>query len=181
MKKILFAILLLIGFTASSHAQFVSADVGVDGLTCSMCSKGTEVTLKQLPFIDTIWVDLNDLVAHMRFKKDVKVSVDEIRKMIEDAGFTVRSVNAVFNFNDVTVGKDYHFIYGGDTYHFIGASDKKLSGPVNIRFVDKPYVTKKEFASLAKKTSLDCYKKGKSSMCCEGDYKVTGTLYHVAL
>ncbi|HYM20059.1 MAG TPA: heavy metal-associated domain-containing protein [Candidatus Kapabacteria bacterium] len=180
-KFFLAAVFFVIATSLSSRAQFISADVGVDGLTCSLCSKGTEVTLKKLAFVDTIWVDLNDLVAHIRFKKDTKVSMDDVRKMIEDAGFTVRSIKAVFNFDHTTVGKDYHFVYQGDTYHFIGADSKTLSGPVTLRFVDKQYVSKKEFTSLAKMTSLDCYKKGKAAMCCEGDYKVTGTLYHVSL
>jgi len=165
----------------SAHAEFVSAEVGIDGMTCSMCSKGTEVTLKKLPFIDTIWVDLNDLVAHISFKKGATVSIDQIRAMVEDAGFSVRSVTAVFQFGHLTIGKDYHFVYNGDTYHFIGAPTETLSGPVKLRFVDKPYVSKKEFLQLAKKTDLQCYKKSSSSSCCTGDYAVTGKLYHVTL
>lgn len=174
-------VLVLLSTSITARAEFVSAEVGVDGLTCSMCAKGTEVTLKKLSFIDSIWVDLNDLVAHIRFKKDAKVSFDEIRTMIEDAGFSVRSVTAVFNFDKVTIGKDYHFVYNGDTYHFIGSDTKTLSGPVTLRFVDKPYVSKKEFVELAKKTDFQCYKKGKSASCCTGDHSVSGKLYHVTI
>ncbi len=168
-------------FTMSARAEFVSADIGVNGLTCSMCSKGTEATLKQLPFIDSISIDLNDLVAHVIFKKDAKVSIDQMREMIEEAGFSVRSIDAVFNFDKVTVGKDYHFAYGGDTYHFIGVDDKTLSGPVKIRFVDKQYISKKEYTALSKKTTFACYKKGTAAPCCIGDQHVMGTLYHVTL
>ncbi len=176
------ATLLIVTFsTMSARAEFVSADIGVNGLTCSMCSKGTEATLKQLPFIDSISIDLNDLVAHVIFKKGVKVSIDEMREMIEEAGFSVRSITAVFNFDHEVVGKDYHFVYSGDTYHFIGVDGKTLSGLVNIRFVDKQYVSKKEYSTLSKKTTFLCYKTGTTSPCCFGDQHVMGSLYHVTL
>ncbi len=181
MKTILLSVLLVAVSVLTARAEFVSAEVGIDGMTCSMCSKGTEVTLKKLPFIDSIWVDLNDLVAHITFKKDATVSIDEIRAMVEDAGFSVRSINAVFRFEHLTIGKDYHYVYNGDTYHFIGAPKETLSGPVTLRFVDKPYVSKKEFLELAKKTDLHCYKKSSSASCCTGEYSVTGKLYHVAI
>jgi copper chaperone CopZ len=165
----------------SARASFVSADIGVNGLTCSMCARGVEGSLKELPFIDSVSIDLNKLIAHITFKKDMKVSVDEIRNMIEDAGFSVRSVDATFQFNDITIGKDFHYAYGGDTYHFVGVGTKKLDGPVRLRFIDKSYVSKKEFASLAKKTSFECYKKGKAASCCVDEHAVNGMLYHVTL
>lgn len=173
--------LLIAASVYSARAEFISADVGIDGMTCSMCSKGTEVTLKKLSFIDSIWIDLNDLVAHIRFKNEANVSIDEIRKMVEDAGFSVRSVNALFRFDTLTVSKDYHFVYHGNTYHFIGVDTKTLSGPVTLRFIDKPYVSKEEFGQLARKTDLQCYKKGKSSSCCTGEHSVSGRLYHVTI
>jgi len=171
--------LLFAGSTA--RASFVSADIGVNGLTCSMCARGVEGSLKELPFIDSVSIDLNKLIAQVTFKKDVKVSIDEVRSMIEDAGFSVRSVDAIFNFADVSVDKDFHYSFEGDTYHFVGVESKKLAGPVRLRFIDKPYVSKKEFASLAKKTSFACYKKGKAASCCVDEHTVHGMLYHVTL
>ena len=165
----------------SARASFVSADIGVNGLTCSMCARGVEGSLKELSFIDSVSIDLNKLIAHITFKKDTKVSVDEIRSMIEDAGFSVRSVDAVFDFADLEVSRDFHYEYSGDTYHFVGVSTKKLQGPVRLRFIDKPFVTKREFSDLAKKTSFECYKKGKAASCCVDEHAVHGMLYHVTL
>lgn len=182
MKKIIFAIVFTFLSALSVQAQFVSASVGVDGLTCSMCAKGTEETLRQLPFIDDVKIDLNKLVASITFKKGVHVEIDKLKEMIYDAGFTTRSLEVVFNFDTAfTVENDAHFVYDGATYHFIGVKDNKLSGPVTLRFIDKPYVSKREFAQLAKKTHFGCYQNGSMSDDCPLHHKVVGNLYHVTL
>ena len=171
----------MLAVSQTASASFVSADIGVNGLTCSMCARGVEGSLKQLPFIDSVSIDLNALVAHITFKKDVKVSIEEVASMIDDAGFSVRSVDVMFDFPDLTVGKDFHYNYEGDTYHFVGVSSQKLHGPVHLRFIDRSFVSKREFSDLAKKTSFECYKKGKAASCCVDENAVHGKLYHVTL
>ncbi len=168
MKTTTLFLVLFFGITFSARAQFVSADVGVNGLTCSMCSRGVAATLKTLPFIDSVSTDLNALVTHITFKSGLKVSIDDLRKMIENAGFSVRFVHAVFRFDNVKIGKDYHFVYNGDTYDFVGVHGQTLSGPVELQFVDKPYVTKQEYAVLSKSVDF-------------GEHSKTGRLYHVTL
>ncbi len=181
MGRIALFIFSIVLAATAARASFVSADIGVNGLNCSMCARGVEGSLKELPFIDSVAIDLNKLIAHITFKKDAKVSIEEIAAMIDDAGFSVRSIDATFDFENLAVAKDFHYPYGGDTYHFVGITSQKLSGPVQLRFIDKPYVSKKEFASLAKKTSFECYKKGKAASCCVDEHAAHGVLYHVTL
>jgi copper chaperone CopZ len=154
-KNIIFAVMLVFA-SLTARAEFISATVGVDGLTCSMCAKGVEESLKQLDFIENVKIDLNKLIATINFKKNSTVEIDKLREMIEDAGFSVRSL---------------------ETYHFIGTKEQTLSGPVNLRFVDKQFVNKREFGELAKKTKFECYTKGIASNCC----KTEGRLYHVTI
>ncbi|HEY3875961.1 MAG TPA: heavy-metal-associated domain-containing protein [Candidatus Kapabacteria bacterium] len=168
MKTTLIFLLLVFGTSFTARAQFVNADIGVNGLTCSMCSRGVAATLQSLPFIDSVSTDLNALVTHVTFKKGSKVSIDDLRKMVEDAGFSVRFVHATFQFDDQKIDKDYHFSYGGDTYVFVGVQDKTISGPVELQFVDKAYVSKQEYAVLSKTVNF-------------GEHSATGTLYHVTL
>jgi copper chaperone CopZ len=180
LRKTIFLVSMLFA-TLTAKASFVSAAIGVNGLTCSMCARGVEGSLMELPFIDSVTIDLNKLIAHITFKKDVKVSIDDVRSMIEDAGFSVRSIDAVFDFSDLQVAKDFHYAYEGDTYHFIGISAQTLQGQVRLRFIDKPYVSKREFGELAKRTLFQCYKKGKAASCCVDEHAVHGVLYHVTL
>jgi copper chaperone CopZ len=174
MKTTIFVFLLIFGISFSTRAQFVSADVGLNGLTCSMCARGTEASLRSLPFIDSISIDLNSLVAHITFKKGANVSIDGIREMVDDAGFSVRSIDAVFNFNHVTIGNDRQFVFGGNTYRLIGVkSPKTLSGPVKLEFIDKPYLTSNAYKKVVAKYG------SASEFANNGN--VTGKLYRVTL
>jgi len=181
MKTFFITLLLLLGVTLQANAQLISADVGVNGLTCSMCARGTEETLKRLDFIDSIDVDLNTLVAHIIFKKNVNAPIEDIIKAVEDAGFSVRDIKAVYNFTNQKIGKDEHIDYGNDVLHFVGANDKTLNGPVMLRFIDKQFVSKKEFKDWSKKTSMTCYKNNKKDDCCPANVTQTKRLFHVTL
>lgn len=179
MKTFLFT--LLLAFTASfnAQAQLRSATVGINGMTCSMCARGTEETLKRLDFIDTMWVDLNSLEAHITFKKNADVPIEKIIESIEDAGFSVRDIIAAFDFNNQKIARDEHVDYGNDVLHFIGAKEQVLNGEVKLRFIDKQFVSKKEFKEWAQKTSMTCYKNNKRDACCPANVTEAKHLFHV--
>jgi copper chaperone CopZ len=181
MKTFFIALFFVLGITLQANAQLISADVGVNGLTCSMCARGTEETLKRLDFIDSIDVDLNTLVAHITFKKNMNAPIEDIVKAIEDAGFSVRDIKVVFNFNNQKIGKDEHIDYGNDVFHFVGVDNQTLNGPVTLRFIDKQFVSKKEFKEWSKKTSMTCYKNNKKGECCPANVAQAKKLFHVTL
>lgn len=134
--KILIAILALTANAAS--AQFIKAELQVNGLTCSMCSKATEKSLHTLNFIGDIKVDLNRNIFLITFKKDAPVNLDQINKMVENAGFFVNSLKATFNFSNIKVTNNY-FSYTGDTYHLVSTGNKELNGPVALTVVEKGF------------------------------------------
>jgi copper chaperone CopZ len=146
-------IVLLIAFASLNdvRAQLISADIGINGMTCSMCARGTEATLRRLDFIDTMWVDLNALVAHIKFKKNTDAPIEALVSSVEDAGFTVRSITAIFNFHNQHIANDDHLTVGSDVLNFVGTGEQVLNGPITLRFIDKPFVNKKEFKEWSQK------------------------------
>ena len=70
------------------------------------------------------------------------VPIEEIVKAVEDAGFSVRDITAIFNFKNQKIEEDGHIDYGNDVLHFIGVPDQVLNGPVKLRFIDKQFVSK---------------------------------------
>ena len=161
-KLFLTIILLSIGM---AHAQFTRAELQVSGLTCSMCSKATEKSLRTLDFIGDVRVDLNRNLFVISFKKDVAVSLDQISKKVQNAGFFVNSLKATFNFDNVKVN-DNAFSYSGDTYRLVNGADKPLAGPVAFTVVDKgfaPASVYKKYSSLAV------------------DKAASGRVYHIAI
>jgi len=155
MKTLKIFIILLVTTTSAVKAQFTKAELQVSGLTCSMCSKATEKSLRTLDFIGDIKADLNRNVFVITFKKDMPVNLDQISKKVQGAGFFVNNLTATFNFDNVRVSNNT-FSYAGDTYRFLSGGDKPLSGPVMITFVDKGFapaaVYKKYNSQLSGKT-----------------------------
>src|ERR1700744_4396293 len=131
MKFLKIVIALIVISTSAAHAQFTKAELQVSGLTCSMCSKATEKSLRTLNFIGDIKADLNRNVFVITFKKDVPVNLEQISKKVENAGFFVNNLKATFNFENVKVSNKA-FSYGGDTYRFVSGGDKPLTGPVML-------------------------------------------------
>ena len=153
MKTLKIFIILLIT-TISAKAQFTKAELQVSGLTCSMCSKATEKSLRTLEFIGDIKVDLNRNVFLITFKKDAPVNLEQISKKVQNAGFFVNSLKATFNFDGVKVS-DNTFSYAGDNYRLVNGGDKTLSGPVMVTVVDKgfaPAAVYKKYSTSADKT-----------------------------
>jgi len=147
-----------------AYAQFTKAEVQVSGLTCSLCSKATEKSLRSLNFIGDVKADLNSNVFILTFKKDVPVNLDQISKKVQSAGFFVNNLKATFNFDNVKVNDSY-FSYAGDTYRLINGTNKVITGPVALTVVDKGFAP----AGVLKKYSIT------------PDNVKSGKVYHLAI
>ena len=140
-----FFILLLLFSAPSANAQFRQAVIGIDGLTCSACSFGTQKSIMRLDFVDSVKMDLNKNIATITFKPGKKVSIDAIVQKVYDAGFSVRSVHAVYEFTDMKAVNDAFFNFEDNAYEFIGLSgERTLNGPVDLTFINEKYISKKE-------------------------------------
>ncbi|HWD90257.1 MAG TPA: heavy-metal-associated domain-containing protein [Mucilaginibacter sp.] len=150
MKSLKIFIALIILSASAAYAQFTKAEVQVSGLTCSMCSKATEKSLRTLNFIGDIKADLNRNVFVITFRKDAPVNLMLISKKVQDAGFFVNNLKATFNFDNVKVTNSA-FSYGGDTYRLMNGESKQLAGAVALTIVDKDFAP----ASVYKKYKAD--------------------------
>jgi copper chaperone CopZ len=145
MKHYLFAIIWLFSAKAG-FAQFISAEISITGLTCSMCSYSVEKQLRQLDFVQDIKMELNSNTATVTFVPGKKVIIEQLSKKVSDAGFSVGALYATFNFNGIEPKDGTWFSYEGDTYHFVGDRPyHNLSGQYKLRFVDKSFMSKKEY------------------------------------
>ena len=152
MKNILSFLAFLILGLNSLKAQFLWAEVGVDGLTCSACSRSVEMSIVKLNFVDSVVMNLEHTEGKIYFKKNTKVEMDKIAQAVVDAGFSVRFLKAAFLFNAGSVffapsvsGKN-QFVYENTIYQFLKPLDKTLSGETTITFIGKKFLSKKEFA-----------------------------------
>lgn len=141
MKTIKIYITLLVLTTGIAKAQFTKAELQVSGLTCALCAKATEKSLKTLPFIGDIKPDLMRNIFVLTFKNGETVNFDEIGKKVKDAGFFVNSLKIMLDFNNIKIDAG-RFTYGGDNFQVMNASQKPLSGPVEVTIVDQGFAPK---------------------------------------
>jgi len=140
MKKLI----LIICFSVAAmgvKAQFIKAELQVSGITCALCAKTTEKSLRALPFVADIKTDLIRNTYLITFKNDVLVNFEQISKKVQSSGFYVSSLKATYNFDNTKVADNY-FIYGGDTYKLLNNADKLTTGNVNFTIVDQGFAPK---------------------------------------
>lgn len=134
--------------TGVANAQFTKAELQVSGLTCSMCSKATEKSLRTLGFIGDVKADLNRNVFVLTFKNNAPVNLDQISKKVQGAGFSVSNLKATFNFANVKI-TDKQFNYGGENYRIVSPLNKEPEGLATFTVVNKGFAP----ASVYKKYS----------------------------
>ncbi len=136
MKTIKIFIALLAISISAAKAQFVKAELQVSGLTCSMCSKATEKSLRTLPFISDIKPDLNRNLFVITFNSAAPVNLEQIGKKVQSAGFAVNQLKTTINFDKLKLS-DNKFNYSGDTYQVVNAGAKSPEGVLPVTIVGK--------------------------------------------
>ena len=117
MKKF-FVSLALIILVSAVHAQFTKASLQASGLTCAMCSKAVKVALEKVPFVQEVKVDIKNQQYNMVFKEGSNVDFDALSKAVDDAGFSVASLKATGNFNNVKAFERFTCTGSGLEYPF---------------------------------------------------------------
>lgn len=159
MKK-LFLFVFAVVLQTVTHAQINTVLLKVDGLTCSACSFATQKSILQLDFVEDIKMDLNSHIATITFKPGKKISIQQISKKVYDAGFSVGSMVAVFEFKSNEVSENICFEFEGDLYHFEQMPEKTiLNGVASIKFIGEKYMSKSEFKKWKKNLKKDVCKK----------------------
>jgi copper chaperone CopZ len=152
-KHFLLLAFIVFSFCNTAKSQFISAIIGIDGLTCSACSFATEKSIRKLIFVDSVHMELDKNIATVFFKKNIPVSIKSLSQKVYDAGFAVRSIHAIVNLESLLVTNEYCFIFENNLYHFIKIDgEKKLAGPTNLKFIGEKLMQKQEF----KKWKLFC-------------------------
>ena len=135
-------------------AQFTKAELQVSGLSCALCAKATEKSLKNLPYITDIKPDLMRNIFVITFKDNSAVNFDEIGKRVRDAGFFVNSLTVTFNFDNIKLANN-SFSYAGNTYQVMNGGNKSLTGPVAVTLVDKGFATRSVYKKYLGQTAAE--------------------------
>lgn len=138
-KKFVFSLLFgLASFTI--HAQFTRASLGINGLTCSQCSRSVEMQLRKLSFVKDVIMDLEQTQGTVIFGENKKVNIEAIAKAVRDAGFSVRFVKADLDLSKINLNAADCFMLDGNSYTILNLKGK-IQGPIlHLQFVGKGYM-----------------------------------------
>lgn len=165
-----------------TQAQVTKASLQASGLTCAMCARSVYKNLEALPFMDSIHTDLETSTFQLTFKEGAEMDADQIRKKVEDAGFSVASLRITVSFSGQQVKNDQHLTVNGKVYHFLNVKDQVLSGEKSLLLIDKAFLSAKDYKKYASATKMECFKTGVAGNCCTKDGVSDNTrIYHVTM
>lgn len=177
MRSIFLAVALLWQLCAT--AQIKSANLTASGLTCSMCSKSIFKALEKVPFIEKLDVNIETSTYSMTFKKDMPVVLDQVKKAVQDAGFSVAKLEITAHVASQEVTNDSHVTIDQSTFHFVNVPKKTIDGDITLRLLDKNYLTLAEHKKYKKYTTMKCYETGVMTSCCPKNNASVQRIYHV--
>jgi copper chaperone CopZ len=148
------AIIALMSVSQSSTAGMKWVDLGVNGLTCSMCTRSVEMSIRRLDFVDTVVMSLESAEGRIYLKSNVPVSFEQLAKAVVNAGFSVRFIKVQFDFNDIEIGTDGTFTYEGQAFKWIDFTTKRIKAQVALKLIDEGFLPKKESGEFKKKLNL---------------------------
>jgi copper chaperone CopZ len=180
MKKIILAVFALL-FSLSSFAQIKGATLSASGLTCSMCSKAIYKALGKVSSVKSVDADIEGSKYHITFKEGSPVVLDDLKKAVENAGFSVAALQVTAHFPPVAIANDTHIDYGGSTYHFLNVSNQTISGDKTFTIVDKKFLPDADYRRYAKMTTMKCIETGRMAACCTKGSTAGTRVYHVTL
>jgi copper chaperone CopZ len=160
-------LLVLAGAVLSASAQIQSVSIGVNGLTCSQCSRTVEMSLRKLPFVEDVQMNLEHTVGRIVIKKGSKADMDQVAKAVTNAGFSLRYLQADVAFNSQATVSGTCMSLAGDEYVFSTPPAEPLKGMITLKFLDRNFLPKNDFKKIQASLNNPCG-------------AATGKVYHIS-
>lgn len=155
----LLATLMVVSQQTFGSIQWV--DIGVNGLTCSLCTRSVEKSISKLDFVEKVEMDLETTNGRVYLRKDLPFSLEKIAKAVVDAGFSVQYVKVLFNLTDLTIDPQGSFVDGHHQFQWINYERTTTKRQVVLKIVNEGFLPRKEALVFKKKTDL--LSKGKNA------------------
>lgn len=154
-STLLFLIVVSCLISIQASAQIKWVQVGVDGLTCSACTRAVEMNIRKLDFVDSVSMSLENTEGKLFFKADKKVNIEKIALAVTDAGFSVRFMKAAFVFKNLDIARGSTWVYENEQYCFVKTGNIKLDNETVVIFLGNKFMSSKTYKQW-KKEIIDC-------------------------
>lgn len=166
--KTLFTIAFALICLQKGFAQFIWAEIGVDGLTCSQCSRSVEMSLLKLDFVHEVQMNLEHTTGKITFKKGIEVNLKKIAKAITDGGFSVRYLKVSYPFSNFNITHKVSLSDATGQFCFVNTEAKKLNGDILLTIISKEFMPRPDYIKW--KEAIE--------KCCG---KITKEIYYVTV
>ena len=134
----LLLLLCMAGLPLCGMAQIQSVHIGVNGLTCSQCTRNVEMSLRKLPFVQDVKMNLEHTDGVITLKPKIIFNPRAIAKAVKDAGFSLRFFTATLDFTRLSTDEPCFEIYG-DSYNLMGQKVVPQQ-PEVVQFIDDGFM-----------------------------------------
>lgn len=93
MKKSILLTAVTLLWSTTLFAIGTQYNLRIDGLSCPFCAYGIEKKLLQTKGVKSIKFDLEKGVVKVKVKEGVTLTEAQMKQLVDDAGFTLRSMS----------------------------------------------------------------------------------------
>ncbi len=151
--KNLITIIAMLVLPFVTQAQIKEVKLQASGLTCSMCSNSIHKALEKLSFVKNVKSNVETSVFTIDFKDKANVDIAAMQKAVKKAGFSVADFVMTVKFKSVAVQNKSNLNIADDKFYLIDTKSKILDGLVDLRVLNKDFMSKKDFKKVEKKIS----------------------------
>ena len=156
-KKIVFCLLFILS-AGVARAQITGAEIGVNGLTCSQCSRSVEMELRRLSFVADVNMDLDHTTGKILFKKNRPVQLPALSRAVANAGFSTRFLNITVDLSGA--GREC-FRYNQSAFYFLRPLSSSHPDTLTFQVIGKPFLPGKEYKKYHLTAAGNCTGKEK--------------------
>lgn len=154
--KSAFILTLILFCMQKGFAQFTWAEIGVNGLTCSQCSRSVEMSILKLDFVKEVQMNLENTVGKIIFKKGTEVSLKKIAKAVTDAGFSVGYLKVAYLFSNLDISGSVVLANASGQFCFVNTELKKFDGEILLTVINKEFMPNREYKKWNEAIKKSC-------------------------
>ncbi|MDC7217634.1 MAG: hypothetical protein PQJ28_01280, partial [Spirochaetales bacterium] len=92
--------------------------------------------------------DVETSTFKITFRQGQGIDIDALQKAVVKAGFSVSRMVVTTNLTDLKLSENNEATIDGHKFYFINVKEKTLNGEVDLKILDKDFITAKEYKKV---------------------------------
>lgn len=140
----------------SAVAQYAEVRIGVDGLTCSQCTRSVEMQLRRLDVVKDVRMNLEHTNGIVRLDSTKNTDLSRLAKAVKNAGFSVRYIRV-----PVMLDSGSSCITRGTTTYQLLGPAAETAGSQWVQVLDAGLMSRREWRRWEPQLKKKCTAAGK--------------------